>query len=138
MVIILPTPLYSSPPKWITHQTFVKSCMDPIPPIIPLLTMIRLTEDVVNETQRRACAPLETILFTMRLQMWPAFQKAMSERVEQLKKYADGVSGSGSVGGFFGRGVSTTDASVATVSTQRHDPTSSFSIVEPIRSAIDM
>jgi len=91
--------------------------MEPIPPVIPLLTMIRLTEDVVNETQRRGCAPLETVLFTMRLQMWPAFQKAMSDHVEQLKKYADGVSGS-SVGGFFGRGVSTTDASVATVSVQ--------------------
>ena len=90
--------------------------MEPIPPIIPLLTMIRMTEDVVNETQRRGCAPLETVLFTMRLQLWPAFQKAMSDHVEQLKKYADGVSGSGSVGGFFGRGVSTTDASVATVS----------------------
>ena len=100
----------------IAHQTFVMSCLEPIPPIIPLLTMIRLTEDVVNETQRRGCAPLETVLFTMRLQMWPAFQKAMSEHVEQLKKYADGLSGSSSVGSFFGRGVSTTDASVATVS----------------------
>jgi len=105
--------------------------MEPIPPIIPLLTMIRLTEDVVNETQRRGCAPLETVLFTVRLQMWPAFQKAMSDHVEQLKKYADGVSSSGSVGGFFGRGVSTTDASVATVRhpaimTPRADPQSAY------------
>ena len=121
------------------HQTFVKSCMEPVPPAIPLLTMIRLTEDVVNETQRRGCAPLETVLFTVRLQMWPTFQKVMSEHVEQLKKYTDGVSaGSGSVGGFFGRGVSTTDASVATVSIQSHDPTSSSSTTESIRSAIDM
>jgi hypothetical protein len=52
----------------------------------------------------------------MRLQMWPVFQKAMTEHVEQLKRYADGVTGSGSVGSFFGRGMSTTDASVATVS----------------------
>ena len=48
--------------------------------------------------------------------MWPAFQKAISEHVEQLKKYADGVSGSSAVGSFFGRGVNTTDTSVATVS----------------------
>ena len=34
----------------------------------------------------------------------------------QLKEYTDSVSISGSVGGFFGRGVNTTDASVATVS----------------------
>jgi hypothetical protein len=120
------------------YQTFVKSCMEPTPPIIPLLTMIRLTEDVVNETQRRGCAPLETVLFTLRLQMWPAFQKVMSEHVEQLKKYTDGVSGSGSVGGFFSRGVSTSDASVATVSIQCRGPTSSSSNTESIRSAIDM
>jgi len=35
--------------------------------------------------------------------------------VDQLKKYADGVSGSGSVSSFFGRGASTTDALVATI-----------------------
>lgn len=114
--MILAVPLISPPPECIVNQTFVKSCMEPIPPTIPLLTMIRLTEDVVNETQRRGCAPLETVLFTMRLQMWPAFQKAMSDHVEQLKKYTDGATGSGSVGGFFGRGASTTDTSVATVS----------------------
>ena len=55
--------------------------------------------------------------------MWPAFQKTVSEHVEQLKKYADGVSSSGTVGGFFGRGVSTTDASVATVSIGSSWPT---------------
>ena len=70
----------------------------------------------MNETQRRGCAPLETVLFTMRLHMWPAFQKVMSEHIDQLKKYADGASGSGSVSSFFGRGASTTDASVGTVS----------------------
>lgn len=111
--------------------------MEPIPSIIPLLTMIRLTEDIVNETQRRGCAPLETVLFTMRLQMWPAFQKAMSEHVEQLKKYTDGVSSSGPVGGFFGRGVNATDASVTTVSIQLHDPAGSSPITGSIRFAID-
>ena len=70
--------------------------------------------------------------------MWPTFQKVASEHVEQLKKYTDGVSASGSVGGFFGRGVSTTDVSVATVSIRYHGSTSSSSIIESIRSAIDM
>lgn len=106
--------------------------MEPIPPVIPLLTMIRLTEDVVNETQRRMCAPLETVLFTMRLQMWPAFQKAMSEHVEQLKKYADGVSSSGSVGSFFGRGVSTTDVSVAAVSVSLFTIAQTLMLDQPI------
>lgn len=77
--------------------------------------MIRLTEDVVNEVQKRGCAPLESFFFAIRLKMWPVFQKVMSDHVEQLKKYAEGAS-SGSVGGFFGRGVVTTDSSVITVS----------------------
>jgi len=38
----------------------------------------------------------------------------MSDHVEQLKKYAEGASG-GTVGGFFGRGVVTTDSSVVTI-----------------------
>lgn len=77
--------------------------------------MIRLTEDVVNEVQKRGCAPLENFVFAIRIKMWPVFQKAMSDHVEQLKKYAEGAS-AGTVGGFFGRGVVTTDSSVVAVS----------------------
>jgi hypothetical protein len=73
--------------------------------------MIRLTEDVVNEIQKRGCAPLESFAFSIRLKMWPIFQKVMSDHVDELKKYAEGASS----GGFFGRGVVTTDASVANV-----------------------
>jgi hypothetical protein len=96
-------------------QTFIQSSLDPVPPTIPLLTMIRLTEDVVNEVQKRGCAPLENFVFAIRIKMWPVFQKIMSDHVEQLRKYAEGASG-GTVGGFFGRGVVTTDSSVVTVS----------------------
>ena len=76
--------------------------------------MIRLTEDVLNEVQKRGCAPLESFTFSIRLKMWPVFQKAMSDHVDELKKYAEGAS-SGTVGGFFGRGVVTTDDSVTAV-----------------------
>ncbi|KII95248.1 hypothetical protein PLICRDRAFT_169917 [Plicaturopsis crispa FD-325 SS-3] len=91
-------------------QTFVQGVLDPIPPVIPLLVMIRLTEDVMNEVQKRGCSPLESYIFGMRLQMWPVFQKAMSENVDALKKLAEGTST-----GYFSRGATTTDALVSSI-----------------------
>ncbi|KAG5648929.1 hypothetical protein DXG03_000278 [Asterophora parasitica] len=89
-------------------ETFVKSVLDPVPPAVPLLTMIRLTEDVVLEVQKRNCPPVEFFVFGLRLQMWPVFQKVMAEHVESLKKLAEGTST-----GYFSRAVVTTDAGVA-------------------------
>jgi len=91
-------------------QTFVRSVLDPVPPVIPLLTMIRLMEDVIEEIQKRGCPPLESFVFGLRLQMWPVFQKAMTEHVESLKKLAEGVSA-----GYFSRAVITTDGSVSLI-----------------------
>ncbi|EPQ59401.1 hypothetical protein GLOTRDRAFT_55363 [Gloeophyllum trabeum ATCC 11539] len=91
-------------------QTFVRSLLEPIPPVIPLLTMIRLTEDVMAEVQIRECPPLESFIFKIRLEMWPIFQKAMAEHVESLKKLAEGTAS-----GFFSRGTVTTDPQVATI-----------------------
>ncbi|KAI9001446.1 Vps52-domain-containing protein [Trametes punicea] len=90
-------------------QTFVQNAIEPPPPIIPLLTIIRLTEDVVAEVQRRNCGPLETYIFALRLKMWPVFQKSMSEHVDSLKKFAEGATP-----GYFRRGT-TTDAAVSSV-----------------------
>ncbi|KAJ7781086.1 vacuolar sorting protein [Mycena metata] len=91
-------------------QTFFGTVLDPIPPAVPLLTMIRLTEDVMTEIQKRACPPAESFIFGLRLKMWPVFQKAMSEHVEALKKLAEGAST-----GYFSRAVATTDIIVANV-----------------------
>jgi hypothetical protein len=44
--------------------------------------------------------------------MWPVFQKGMTEHIESLKKLAEGASS-----GYFSRTTTTTDASVANVST---------------------
>lgn len=96
-------------------QIFVKSTLDPAPPLISLLTMIRLVEDVVTEVQRRNCPPLENYVFALRLQMWPVFQKAISEQIEALKKLAEGTTA-----GYFGRAVSTTDLWVSSVSLRCH------------------
>jgi len=81
--------------------------LEPVPPVIPLLTMIRLMEDVIAEVQKRDCAPLESFIFGLRLQMWPVFQKAMSEHVDALKKLAEGTTAS-----YFSRAAATTDAIV--------------------------
>lgn len=73
--------------------------------------MIRLTEDVIAEVQKRNCPPLESFVFGLRLQMWPVFQKAMSEHIEGLKRLAEGAST-----GYFSRAATTTDTSVSNVS----------------------
>jgi len=91
-------------------QVFVRSALDPIPPVIPLLTMIRLTEDVVAEVQKRNCPPLESFVFALRLQMWPVFQKAMAEHINSLKKLAEGASS-----GYFSRTSNTTDGTVSNI-----------------------
>lgn len=91
-------------------KTFVTTVLEPMPPAVPLLTMIRLTEAVITEVQKRDCPPLENFLFTMRLQLWPAFQKIMSEHCDSLKKLAEGR-----ITSYFSRATSTTDASVANI-----------------------
>ncbi|KAI0775920.1 Vps52-domain-containing protein [Trametes elegans] len=90
-------------------QTFIQNAIEPPPPVVPLLTMIRLTEDVMSEVQRRNCGPLETYVFTIRLKMWPAFQKLMAEHIDSLKKFADGATAS-----YFRRGT-TTDTAVSSI-----------------------
>ncbi|KAJ6628776.1 hypothetical protein B0H10DRAFT_1777258 [Mycena sp. CBHHK59/15] len=85
-------------------QAFLASTLDPVPPAVPLLTMIRLTEDVMAEIQKRACPSVESFVFGLRLKMWPVFQKAMTEHVDALKKLADGATT-----GYFSRAVATTE-----------------------------
>ncbi|KAH8105951.1 Vps52-domain-containing protein [Cristinia sonorae] len=92
-------------------KTFINNVLEPTPPpAIPLLTMIRLTEDVMAEIQKRNCAPLESFIFTMRLQMWPIFQKAMQENIDALKKYTEG-----STSGYFRTKITSTDSGVSSI-----------------------
>jgi len=91
-------------------QTFVQSALHPVPPVVPLLTMIRLTEDVIEEVQKRGCPPMESYVFGLRLQMWPVFQKAMKEHIDALKGLAGGVSSS-----YFSRTAATTDVMVSSI-----------------------
>lgn len=94
-------------------QTFATSVLDPHPPpVLPLLVMIRMTEAVIAELQVRGCAPLENFVFGIRLQLWPVFQKLMSENVTSLNKLAETAS---AAGGYFRRGPAVSDASVQAV-----------------------
>ncbi|THV08393.1 vacuolar sorting protein [Dendrothele bispora CBS 962.96] len=88
-------------------QTFVKTIIDPSPPVISLLTMIRLTERVLAEVENRECPPGITFLFGIRLQLWPVFQKLMNENIEAVKRVAEG-SGSG----YFSRAVTIAEGTV--------------------------
>ncbi|KAI0284325.1 vacuolar sorting protein [Russula aff. rugulosa BPL654] len=91
-------------------KTFAQMALEPAPPVIPLLTMIRLTEEIMSEIQKRSCQPLETFVFGLRLQMWPLFQRAMSEQIEGLKKIAEGAGG-----GYFRRATTTSDVAITTI-----------------------
>ena len=72
--------------------------------------MIRLTEDVMMEVQKRGCTPLESYIFGLRLQMWPVFQKAMSDHIDALKQLAEGANAS-----YFSRSVATSDPMITSV-----------------------
>ena len=85
------------------------SVVEPPPPVVPLLTMIRLTEDVASELDARSCPAAVTYMFGLRMNLWPVFQKAMTEHVESVKKIAAGN------GGYFSRAVAVTEASVLNV-----------------------
>jgi len=72
--------------------------------------MVRLTEAVIAEVQGRQCSPLETFFFTMRLQLWPVFQKVISEHCDSLKKLSERP------GGYFSKAPVTTDMLVTNAS----------------------
>ncbi|KAH7914389.1 vacuolar sorting protein [Hygrophoropsis aurantiaca] len=91
-------------------KTFLGTILEPLVPPIPLLVMIRLTEEIIAEVQKRECPPLESFLFTLRIQMWPAFQKGMTEHCDALKKLAEGTTAS-----YFTRAAPTTDLSVSNI-----------------------
>ncbi|KAI6163061.1 vacuolar sorting protein [Pisolithus thermaeus] len=90
-------------------KAFLVSVVEPRPPATPLLTMVRLTEAVLAEVQKRQCSPLETFFFTMRLQLWPVFQKVMTEHCDSLKKVAEKPSG------YFAKTNPTTDVMVSNI-----------------------
>lgn len=104
-------------------QTYIEQSLAPHP-TTPLLTMIRLTEDVMLEVQKRGCPPLETYIFTTRLKMWPIWQKGMADHVDGVRKLVENATtGGGALGAMWRK----TTLSELTVKTVRHDLPSSLS-----------
>ncbi|KAH8118383.1 Vps52-domain-containing protein [Phellopilus nigrolimitatus] len=97
-------------PTLIYCQTFATTVLESPPPVVPLLTMIRMMENTLAEVQTRGCAPLETWLFGLRMQFWPVFQKQMSEHVASLSKLSESTTG-----GYFRRAVGPSDTVVQAV-----------------------
>ncbi|KIK67980.1 hypothetical protein GYMLUDRAFT_155416 [Collybiopsis luxurians FD-317 M1] len=123
-------------------QTFVKTVITPPPPVVSLLTMIRLLEHVVTETENRACPPGVTFMFGLRLQLWPVFQKIMNENIEALKKLAEG-----STGGYFSRATVITESTICAryiklftalvILTEKEDETMIFSNLLRMRQEVE-
>lgn len=102
----LPFTLFTHVPS----QTFATSVLEPSPPAVPFLTMIRIIENTLAEVQTRGCVTLETWLFGLRMQFWPIFQKLMSEHVSSLNRLAEA-----GTGGLFRRAAGPTDETIRLV-----------------------
>lgn len=89
---------------------FANSVLEPPPPVIPLLTMIRLNEGVIAEVQKRDCSALENFVFGLRLRFWPVFQNIMTEHVASVNKLTEAATG-----GYFKRATAVTNANVQNV-----------------------
>jgi len=67
--------------------------------------MIRLSDAAHKECNSRGCVPLEEFFLGLRFQLWPLFQKQMSDNVDSLKKLVDsGGAGGVSLAGMFSGG----------------------------------
>lgn len=94
-------------------QNFAKSVTEPTPPpLVSLLTMIRLTEDVASELESRRCPPAVSFIFGLRMNLWPVFQTCMSQNIDSVGKLAAGG------GGYFSRAAPLTDVRVSVVTRQ--------------------
>ena len=99
-------------------KTYIEQSLAPHP-TTPLLTMIRLTEDVMLEVQKRGCPPLETYIFTTRLKMWPVWQKGMADHIDGVRKLVENATSGGGALGAMWRKTTLSEATVKTVSKAR-------------------
>ncbi|RSH88841.1 hypothetical protein EHS25_003069 [Saitozyma podzolica] len=95
---------------------FFQSVITPSPPpAIPLLSLIRLNDQIISTADTRGCLPLLPFLQAQKLAMWPIYRKEMDGHVDSLKKLADDAEGKG-LAGFVGKGVK--DGSVRVVASR--------------------
>jgi hypothetical protein len=95
---------------------FFQSVITPSPPpAIPLLSLIRLNDQIISTADTRGCLPLLPFLQAQKLAMWPIYRKEMDGHMDSLKKLADDAEGKG-LAGFVGKGVK--DGSVRVVASR--------------------
>jgi hypothetical protein len=91
---------------------FFQSVITPSPPpAIPLLSLIRLNDQIISTADTRGCLPLLPFLQAQKLAMC----KEMDGHMDSLKKLADDAEGKG-LAGFVGKGVK--DGSVRVVASR--------------------
>lgn len=84
---------------------FFQTMMTPTPPnAISLLTMIRMNDKLIATAEARGTIPLTTYLQGWRLQLWPAFSKAMDAHIESVKSLGDSAEAKG-LAGYMSKGV---------------------------------
>ncbi|ODN98284.1 ChAPs family protein [Cryptococcus wingfieldii CBS 7118] len=77
---------------------FYHSILSPPPPAIPLLTIIRLNDRLLNIASLRGTIPLDSYFTAQKLSLWPVFRKEMDQHVDSLKRMADDAEGKGFAG----------------------------------------
>jgi hypothetical protein len=73
--------------------------MAPTPPnAVALLTLIRLNDKLLAVAQARGALPLIPQLTKWKMELWPAYRRAMDQHVDSLKALADQAEGKGLAG----------------------------------------
>ncbi|ORY35497.1 putative suppressor of action mutation 2-like protein [Naematelia encephala] len=83
---------------------FYDGLIQPPPPAVPLLTIIRLNDRLLATCDARGTLPLIPYLQAWKMGMWPVYRKEMDQHVASLKRLADEAEGKG-LAGFMGKGV---------------------------------
>jgi hypothetical protein len=80
------------------RQNFSQSLFDPsIPSPVSVLSMIRLNDSIYSALIDGGACPttlMENHLVSLRLSLWPVFQKGLGAQVEAIKKLSGSTSGS--------------------------------------------
>ena len=79
-------------------SAFFTSAINPPPPAVPLLTLIRLNDHLIMTADSRGALPLIAYLQGWKLAMWPVYRKEMDAHVESLRVLADQAEGKGFIG----------------------------------------
>ncbi|KAN0063414.1 Vacuolar protein sorting-associated protein 52 [Thecaphora frezii] len=93
-------------PALSTWATFAKTLLSPAPPLLSLLTMLRLNDVLLSVVGRRGCSTplLESTLMGFKIQAFPLLKKQFDEQIEAVRKLHGGNAGAGAGGGGGGSG----------------------------------